>query len=87
MSRRSPTEIVGQLMLFLVAGYETTANCLSYLFHHLARDARCQQKLRDELLEVVGEGGGELSHELCAQLKFMELCIKETLRLYPLASL
>ncbi|KAI6240027.1 putative cytochrome P450 CYP13A8 [Aphelenchoides fujianensis] len=78
-------EIVGQLMLFLIAGYETTANSLSYVAYHLARDQERQEKLRNEVISITG-GSTEISYEMVAQMKYMDVCIREALRLYPLAS-
>jgi cytochrome P450 len=73
-------------MLFLIAGYETSANSLSYTIYHLALNQECLQKVRDEIMEVTG-GSTEITYEMCAQMKYTEQCIKEALRLYPLASL
>ncbi|KAI6188572.1 putative cytochrome P450 CYP13A8 [Aphelenchoides besseyi] len=78
-------EIVGQLMLFLIAGYETTANSLSYLSYHLALDQERQEKLRNEVIGITG-GATEITYEMAQQMRYMEQCIKEALRLYPLAS-
>ena len=45
-------EIVGQLMLFLIAGYETTANSLSYVAYHFIMDEKCQERAREEVQAV-----------------------------------
>uniref|UniRef100_A0A914X045 Cytochrome P450 n=1 Tax=Plectus sambesii TaxID=2011161 RepID=A0A914X045_9BILA len=79
-------EIVGQLTLFLVAGYDTTSNSLSYITYELATHPEVQEKLRAEIDEVCS-GSAEITYEQVSKLKYAEQVIKETLRLYPLASL
>ncbi|KAH7695353.1 CBN-CYP-13A1 protein, partial [Aphelenchoides avenae] len=78
-------EIVGQLMLLLIAGYETTSNSLGYVAYHLAMDPERQEKLRQEVLDVT-QGSSQITYEMSLDLKYTEQCIKEALRLYPLAS-
>lgn len=48
----SPEEIFSQSMMFLLAGYETTANTLSFIAYNLARHPEVQNKLIEEV-EVV----------------------------------
>lgn len=73
-------------MLFLIAGYETTANSLSYLIYHLMLNPEIQEQCYHEIMDVTG-GDKEISYDQCGKMKFVETCIKEVLRLYPLASL
>ncbi len=48
-------EILSQAILFLLAGYETTATTLTFLTHSLALNPECQDKLYNEVHRVVGD--------------------------------
>jgi cytochrome P450 len=75
--------VVGHVV---VVGYETTSNSLGYVAYHLAMDPERQEKLRQEIVDVT-QGHSEITYEMSSELKYTEQCIKEALRLYPLASL
>ena len=42
-------EIVGHSITFMLAGYETTANALSYVSYLLALNPQIQEKLQEEI--------------------------------------
>uniref|UniRef100_A0AC34QE93 Cytochrome P450 n=1 Tax=Panagrolaimus sp. JU765 TaxID=591449 RepID=A0AC34QE93_9BILA len=46
-------EIIAQLVIFLVAGYETTASTLHFICYILSQQPEIQEKLRDEVLSVL----------------------------------
>ncbi len=47
-------EILAQAILFLLAGYETTAATLSFVAYNLALYPECQEQLYNEVDSVVG---------------------------------
>lgn len=67
---RSGQEILSQAVLFLLAGYDTTANTLGYLIYSLALNPECQEKVYDEAHRVVGDKVSVFKH--CRHL-FMPL--------------
>jgi cytochrome P450 len=71
-------DILATSFLFFVAGFETTASLLSFLFYSLALDQECQQKLYEEVLSFKGK----FDYESIAQMSYLDACIAETLRLY-----
>jgi cytochrome P450 len=71
-------DILATSFLFFIAGYETTASLLSFLFYSLALDQKCQQKLFEEVVSFKGK----LDYESIAQMSYLDACIAETLRLY-----
>jgi cytochrome P450 family 13 len=46
-------EIVGQCFVFLLAGYDTTANTLAYLTYNLAMNKSAQKKLSSEIDDFI----------------------------------
>lgn len=46
-------------------------------------DVRTQERVREELVRVFGDSDRPCNLDDAAQLKFLECCIKESLRLYP----
>ncbi|XP_025114563.1 uncharacterized protein LOC112576366 [Pomacea canaliculata] len=74
-------EIVSQMMIFFLAGYETTATTLQYMFYNLALYPDVQQKIVDEIQEQIGDAAP--TNDNVSKLKYMEQTIKETLRLFP----
>ncbi|ESO93125.1 hypothetical protein LOTGIDRAFT_119744 [Lottia gigantea] len=82
----SDQEIVQQMLLFLLAGYETTSTSLSYIFHELANNPDIQDKLRTEIIQHYPKEDDQPSYENVRYLKYLDWVVKETLRKYPLAS-
>ena len=75
--------IVAQSVIFFVAGYDTTATLLSFATYSLATSPDCQQKVHQELDEVLSRHGGQLTHEAVSELRYLDRVLSETLRLYP----
>lgn len=72
------------LKLFMFAGTDTTACCLQFTSILLALNPQYQQRIREEIAQVCGDSNnGEITFAQAAKLKFVEACIKESLRLYP----
>ncbi len=74
-------QVRDEVMTIFIAGHETTAVALSWLWYLLARHPEIQRKLVDEVDRVVGN-----HHPKIADLKQMphtEMAVKEALRLYP----
>ncbi|MCA0171937.1 cytochrome P450 [Bacillus sp. RAR_GA_16] len=72
----SGEEVRSQILTMLIAGHETTANVLSWMWYELSKNEKIEQQLLKEWKEA-GEVG---SHQELTHLFF-----KETLRLYPAA--
>jgi len=74
------TQIVDEVMILFVAGYETTANALSWSFHTLHENPHAKEKLRSEIKAVDKE---ELEFMDIMQLPYTKQVMAETMRLYP----
>merc|ERR1712168_505965 len=78
----SDDEIVANAAFFIAAGNDTTANTLSFLFYHLALHPEVQERVLQEIESVFGNETTVTSEKLM-ELKYLEMCIDETLRIYP----
>ena len=72
-----------QLTAVLLAGRDTTACTLSWMFYHLSLDPKIVAKLRTEILDRVGTHTSPTYDDLKA-MKYLTWTINETLRLYPI---
>jgi cytochrome P450 len=79
--RFTDEQVRDQSMTLLIAGHDTTAAALIWMFYCLARQPQIAALLHRELDEVLG-GREPTANDLPA-LSYTERVIKETLRLYP----
>ena len=70
-----------ELVTLLLAGHETTALVLSYGFYLLGRHPSAQQRLADEVREVLG--GRPPAFADLPRLRYADWVVKETMRLFP----
>ncbi|MDK2413634.1 cytochrome P450, partial [Aphanizomenon sp. 202] len=64
------------------AGYDTTASTLAFASILLAKHPEIQQRLRQEMSEMVEEHG-DITYQGIMEAKYLDACVMETLRLYP----
>jgi cytochrome P450 len=79
--RFTDEQVRDQSMTLLIAGHDTTAAGLTWLFYCLARQPRAAALVHQELDAVLG--GREPTASDLPQLSYTERVVKETLRLYP----
>lgn len=79
-SGMSDEQILSELITLLIAGHETTALSLSWMFYHLYRHPETLVRLRRELDAL----GPHPEPEQVAQAPYLDACCQETLRLYPI---
>ncbi|XP_027203565.2 cytochrome P450 3A24-like [Dermatophagoides pteronyssinus] len=72
-------EIIAQSMIFLLAGYETTASTLTFCIYELAKHPEVQNKLYDEIKTI----GDSLDLNNLMKLPYLDAVISETLRKHP----
>ena len=76
-------EIVANIILVLVAGYDTTASTITYAMYSLALNPHIQDKLRTEVNEAMDANDGQLSYEVLTAMTYLDAVVSETLRVYP----
>ncbi|XP_063856584.1 cytochrome P450 3A11-like [Scylla paramamosain] len=78
--------MVSQSVLFIIAGYDTTASLLANSSFLLAKNKVHQQRLRNELQQMIAEHG-KITYQGIMEAKFLDACLQESLRLYPPATM
>lgn len=89
--RLSDETLAGQIVTFIFAGHETTATTMSWCTFFLALNPEFQTKLRSDLqkaLKAIGKDGDAIQEITWAdvngeELRALDQCIQETLRLRP----
>ncbi|KAI6220871.1 hypothetical protein M3Y99_01583200 [Aphelenchoides fujianensis] len=71
-----------EVSTFMFEGHDTTATGVTWAMHVLGCHPEVQQKVYEEIQRVCGDSE-DVTIDHLSQLKYVECCIKETLRLYP----
>ena len=71
-----------QIVAVLLAGRDTTAGTLSFLFHELSQHPEIVFKLRQEILRTVGSHRVPTYDDLKG-MGYLQHCLSETMRMYP----
>lgn len=77
------TEIADESLLQILAGSDTTATILRVLFICVSSNQTIYQKLMKEVDATAIPADKIISHNQALQLPYLNACIKETLRWYP----
>ncbi|XP_070617450.1 cytochrome P450 3A24-like [Erythrolamprus reginae] len=78
------SEILAQAVIFIFAGYETVSTILSFLTYELALQPDIQQKLQEEIDEVL-PNKAPITYEALVQMEYLDMVLSETLRMHPAA--
>jgi len=74
-------QVRDEAMTLFLAGHETTANTLSWTFYLLSQNPAAEAHLHAELDEVLGSRAA--TFEDVAKLRYTEMVVSESMRLYP----
>lgn len=77
----SREELIDQLGVFFLAGHETTASALIWLFYICAERPEIVARIRAEVDREIGDA--EVGFEQLRRLPYVRAVFRETLRLYP----
>lgn len=75
------TQVRDELMTFMLAGHETTANGLAWMWYLLSSHPEARERLETEVDEVLG-GRAPVADD-AAKLPWTAACFSEAMRLYP----
>jgi cytochrome P450 len=78
-------QVRDEVLTIFLAGYETTANALTWTWYLLSQNPKAERKLHEELDRVLGVGDGRRLPGLqdMPELKYTEMVFAEAMRLYP----
>jgi cytochrome P450 len=77
----SEAQVRDELVTFMLAGHETTANALAWLWYLLAQNPDCRDRLTAEVDAVVGQRTPAAAD--ASALVWTGACVQEALRLFP----
>jgi len=77
-------DLTAQCLLFFLAGFETVSVLMCFIGHELAVNPDVQARLYEEVREVKEELNGKpLTYEILQKMKYMDMVVSETLRMWP----
>lgn len=77
----SDQQILDELATILIAGHETSALTMAWVFFHLAKHPRVEARLLEELRGVLG--GRDATVDDVGRFPYLRAIVDECLRLYP----
>lgn len=84
---KDPKVLQDEMLSIMLAGRNTTASLLSFLFYELSRRPDVWQKLKQDVYQHFGDGDNvlfdKISFESMKKCDYLKWCINETLRLHP----
>ncbi|CAF1165236.1 unnamed protein product [Adineta steineri] len=92
----SKDEVVGNTLIFMATGYETTSTALAYATYVLAKHPDVLKKLQDEIDQLPIDSDDNtsdekikeyLDYDTVTHLSYMDMFISEVLRMYPIGNL
>ncbi|RIA91638.1 cytochrome P450 [Glomus cerebriforme] len=75
-----------EMVIFFVAGHDTTSMSLSTSFYYLAKYPEMQEKARAEVISILGNEPVIPTSDQLKEMKYINAIIKESLRMFPPAS-
>ncbi|XP_074060428.1 cytochrome P450 4F3-like isoform X2 [Macrotis lagotis] len=80
----SDKDIQAEADTFMFRGHDTTASGISWALYNLAQHQEYQDRCRQEIQELLrGRQPEQIEWDDLAQMPFLTMCIKESLRLHP----
>jgi cytochrome P450 len=80
-SQMTDAQLRDEAMTIFLAGHETTANALAWTWYLLSQNPEIEAKLHEEIAAVLG--ARLPAFEDVAQLKYTEMVLTESMRLFP----
>lgn len=76
-------QIVGESILFYIAGSETSSATMAFCLFELAQQPKLMARAFAEIDDVLKRNNNEITYDTLGEMKFIDHCIMETLRKYP----
>ncbi|PSN52373.1 Cytochrome P450 9e2 [Blattella germanica] len=76
-------DIVAQALIFFLAGFDTSSSLLCFVCYMLATHSEVQKRLQGEVDRTLEENDGKFTYEIVNNMKYLDIVVSETLRMYP----
>lgn len=75
--------LVGQCLLMFIAGFDTSATTTSFTLYELAKKQEVQKRVQAEIDSYLERHNNRVTYDCITEMPYLDACIDETLRLYP----
>lgn len=79
-------QIAAQSFIFFLAGYETSSSTMTYCMYEFSVNQDIQDKARQSVKDVLKKHNNQLTYDAVADMQYLEQCVDEALRKYPVVS-
>jgi cytochrome P450 family 6 len=76
-------EIAANVFVFYIAGNESSSSTIAYTLYELTQNEELMKKAQEDVMNTLEKHDGILTYESIKDMRFIEFCVKETLRKYP----
>ncbi|XP_047508405.1 probable cytochrome P450 6a23 isoform X1 [Pieris napi] len=76
-------DIIANTLLYMFAGYETSAGTGMFAAYELAKNPAVQAKAREEVIRVLAKHNNEWTYEAQNDMTYITMVLEETMRKYP----
>lgn len=68
-------QCAGQVFLFYVAGFDTSATILSYTLYELAKNQEILRRVQMDIDETLAKHNGKITFDSLMDMKYVDLCL------------
>lgn len=68
-------DIIAQVLLFFLAGFDTASTLLCFASHQVAVHHEIQTRLQEEIDETLQENGGKFTYEALHNMKYLDMVL------------
>jgi cytochrome P450 family 6 len=70
--------------VFHIAGHDSSSATITFMLNELTRNEELMKRAKEDIKMTLEKHNGNFNYESVMDMKFIDLCVKETLRKYPI---